>query len=242
MIDWLNDKTFKMGSVDFTIDITPGSERRQSLQNNFTLVKTKGYIQNYLDLDRHYKNILELGLFQDGALVFFDQLFKPEKIVGVELSKVPIDALNEYIKDQKGRVKAYYGTSQGDINHLEAIVTKDFGGQLDLVIDDASHLYELTRASFVTLFPLLQPGGMYIIEDWAWSHRQNAQVGSHPWQDQPALTNLIYQLISELGGSNNIEDILINNNMVKIRKKKSAGLGSEVIQHSYLRGKKIPLI
>jgi hypothetical protein len=42
MIDWLNDKTFKMGSVDFTIDITPGSERRQSLQNNFTLVKTKG--------------------------------------------------------------------------------------------------------------------------------------------------------------------------------------------------------
>lgn len=149
-----------MGSVDFTIDITPGSERRQSLQNNFTLVKTKGQIQNYLDL----------------------------------------------------------------------------------VIDDASHLYELTRTSFVTLFPLLQPGGMYIIEDWAWSHRQNAQVGSHPWQDQPALTNLIYQLISELGGSNNIEDILINNNMVKIRKKKSAGLGSEVIQHSYLRGKKIPLI
>ena len=149
-----------MGSVDFTIDITPGSERRQSLQNNFTLVKTKGYIQNYLDL----------------------------------------------------------------------------------VIDDASHLYELTRTSFVTLFPLLQPGGMYIIEDWAWSHRQNAQVGSHPRQDQPALTNLIYQLISELGGSNNIEDILINNNMVKIRKKKSAGLGSEVLQHSYLRGKKIPLI
>ncbi len=29
--------------------------------------------------------------------------------------------------------------------------------------------------------------------------------------------------------------------MVTIRKKKSAGLGSEVIQHSYLRGKKIPI-
>ena len=160
MIDWPNDKTFKRGSVDFTIDSTPGSERRQSLQSNFTLAKTKGYVQNYLDL----------------------------------------------------------------------------------VIDDASHLYELTRARFVTLFPLLQPGGMYIVEDWAWSHRQNAQVGSHPLRDQPALINLIYQLISALGGFNNIEDISSNNNMVTIRKKKSAGLGSEVIQHSYLRGKKISLI
>jgi hypothetical protein len=41
---------------------------------------------------------------------------------------------------------------------------------VDLVIDDASHLYDESRASFETLFPLLHPGGLYIIEDWRWQH------------------------------------------------------------------------
>ena len=38
------------------------------------------------------------------------------------------------------------------------------------MIDDASHLYEPSLASFETLFPLLRPGGTYIIEDWKWEH------------------------------------------------------------------------
>jgi hypothetical protein len=39
---------------------------------------------------------------------------------------------------------------------------------VDLVIDDASHLYPFTKGSFETLFPRLRPGGLYIIEDWSW--------------------------------------------------------------------------
>ena len=37
------------------------------------------------------------------------------------------------------------------------------------MIDDASHMYEHTKVSFETLFPLLRPGGQYIIEDWSWA-------------------------------------------------------------------------
>jgi hypothetical protein len=44
------------------------------------------------------------------------------------------------------------------------------GGPLDLVVDDCSHLYEPTRASFNELFPRLRPGGAYVIEDWVWAH------------------------------------------------------------------------
>jgi hypothetical protein len=40
---------------------------------------------------------------------------------------------------------------------------------MNLVVDDASHTYEDTKASFETLFPLLQPGGIYAIEDWSWA-------------------------------------------------------------------------
>ncbi len=51
---------------------------------------------------------------------------------------------------------------------LHNIVHEDLEGHLDLVIDDASHMYEQTKRSFEILFPLLRPGGLYIIEDWSW--------------------------------------------------------------------------
>lgn len=39
---------------------------------------------------------------------------------------------------------------------------------LDLVVDDASHMLSETLSSFEQFFPLLRPGGLYIIEDWSW--------------------------------------------------------------------------
>jgi hypothetical protein len=38
------------------------------------------------------------------------------------------------------------------------------------VIDDASHFDAPTRASFQAIFPLMRPGGVYVIEDWNWVH------------------------------------------------------------------------
>jgi hypothetical protein len=36
----------------------------------------------------------------------------------------------------------------------------------DLIVDDASHEGMLTRASFDLLWPLVRPGGYYVVEDW----------------------------------------------------------------------------
>jgi hypothetical protein len=38
-------------------------------------------------------------------------------------------------------------------------------GGLDIVIDDGSHIASHQRKSFETLFPLLDPEGIYIVED-----------------------------------------------------------------------------
>ena len=45
------------------------------------------------------------------------------------------------------------------------------GRPVDLVIDDASHRYPETVASFEVLFPRLRTGGLYVIEDWTAEHR-----------------------------------------------------------------------
>lgn len=38
--------------------------------------------------------------------------------------------------------------------------------QWDLIADDASHNGHLTKATFGLLWPLVSPGGFYVIEDW----------------------------------------------------------------------------
>ena len=46
----------------------------------------------------------------------------------------------------------------------------------DLIVDDASHLYRPTLASFEVLYPRLRPGGTYVIEDWAGDHHIASQM------------------------------------------------------------------
>lgn len=66
-------------------------------------------------------------------------------------------------------------------------------------MDDCSHRYEATRASFNELFPRLRPGGLFVIEDWPWAH---AHLGVEPLEglfpDQVPLTRLVFELVLAL--------------------------------------------
>ena len=78
-------------------------------------------------------------------------------------------------RDLGAVVRPYYGVDQADGDRLREIVAAEFRGEpIDLVVDDASHRYGATLASFETLFPLMRPGGLYVIEDWAGLHEQAA--------------------------------------------------------------------
>jgi hypothetical protein len=98
----------------------------------------------------------------------------PQRIVAIELSREPAPLLMDYIEayDMADTVRPYFGVNQADRARLAEIAADEFAdAPLDLVIDDASHRYAESRASFETLFPLLRTGGVYIIEDWRWQHR-----------------------------------------------------------------------
>ena len=61
-----------------------------------------------------------------------------------------------------------FGVDQGNRAQMLEIMDREFGdAPLDLVVDDASHLYEETKASLEVLLPRVRPGGLFIIEDWA---------------------------------------------------------------------------
>jgi len=91
------------------------------------------------------------------------------RIVGIDVRPTGSVALEAFVARNglDGSVHAYYGVDQQDVARLGEIVAAEFGdAPLDLVVDDASHLLEPSRATFDRLFPCLRPGGVYVIEDW----------------------------------------------------------------------------
>ncbi len=141
-----------------------------------TLVKTPEMVERLRDLvdGRTGARVVELGIAFGGSVALLSLLTRPTKLVALDLSPDPVEPLERFIARQhlEARVKPHYGIDQADRDGLAAVVADEFGDEpLDLVIDDASHQYHPTRTSFECLFPRLRPGGLYLIEDWAWMHR-----------------------------------------------------------------------
>jgi len=84
--------------------------------------------------------------------VLLDKLFKPRRMSGVDISVHPVAPLLRYVANAKDRF-VHFATSQCDREILKEIVRKELADELDLMVDDASHAYEQTKASFEVLFP-----------------------------------------------------------------------------------------
>ena len=125
--------------------------------------------------------------------------------------------LLQYVADKEGRF-VHFSTSQSDRKILEHIVRNELADELDLVVDDASHTYEQTKASFEILFPLLRPGGIYLIEDWSWAHHPFYQAPDAPFSKRHALSNLLFEQLMLMGSTSLISEIRVWKFLYLIRK------------------------
>jgi cephalosporin hydroxylase len=124
-----------------------------------------GYIPTYQALTRTLPAraaICELGVYEGGSLKLWQQMFPQYAvIVGVDIDpnatwppgtvKVVTDQQDPALPDTLARVLA-----------SEALGHRGY----DMIVDDASHNGHLTFKSFQHLWPLVVPGGYYVIEDW----------------------------------------------------------------------------
>lgn len=119
--------------------------------------------ESYLDIYELYLapmrnrpiNILELGVRGGNSLRMWKSYFPRAHIIGVDFNP----DCRGHAQDRIEVVIA----SQDDASQLEPLAQRV--GGFDVVVDDASHINHLTRASFEILFPHLKPGGFYIMED-----------------------------------------------------------------------------
>src|SRR6266404_1236897 len=223
---------FSLGGENFVIEVgVPPKDRHPSTSEIFTIVKNEPYLRVYEDLASGFspRSILELGLFQGGSYVFLDKLFKPNRMSAVEISPKPVAPLLDYLSRTKNRF-VHFGTSQCDGDKLSQIVLCELADELDLVVDDASHTYEETRASFEFLFPLLSPGGIYVIEDWSWAHHPDYQSPDAPFSKRRALSNLLFEQIMLMGSTLLISEIRVWRFLYLIYKAKGVAPSREISQ------------
>jgi hypothetical protein len=106
--------------------------------------------------------VLELGVKNGGSVLLWRDVFSEGEIVGIDKNLGNLDPGVQGVS----RLHLYEG-SQADQKFLTDVSQKHAPQGFDLIVDDASHVGWLSRASFDILFDrFLRKGGIYVVEDW----------------------------------------------------------------------------
>jgi hypothetical protein len=194
VVTWTGDDEFEIG--DTVYRCRPMMNAFQSQPDLFCIRKPAAAIDQYQRLLERLqpKAIVEVGVYEGGSAALIQQLAAPEKLVTIDIERRPSPGIEGFIAkhDLAGSVVTNWGVDQSDGERIDQIIRENFEGEapLDLVIDDASHLLEESRATFNTLFPRLREGGEYVLEDWSWAH-----APIHAWPDETPLSLLAFELM-----------------------------------------------
>lgn len=102
-------------------------------------------------------HILEVGVYQGGSLMMWQELFPDGLIAGAD-------------NDAEGPAVWPDGTvpirAAQDNVALPVLAREASPDGYDLIVDDASHIGALSAVTFRLLWPLVKPGRWYVLEDW----------------------------------------------------------------------------
>ncbi|WP_121357040.1 class I SAM-dependent methyltransferase [Flavisolibacter nicotianae] len=123
------------------------------------------YMEHYETHFRPFRNkrikLLEIGVGgydnpENGghSLRVWKQYFRSAQIFSFDI--------HDKSRLQEDRIRIFQG-SQVDSNFLQSLLIET--GELDIIIDDGSHIVNHIIETFKLLFPHLKNGGLYVIED-----------------------------------------------------------------------------
>lgn len=136
------------------------------MQNIFSKY-TKTDKLKYFDFYQRYfsdinpTTLLEIGVLEGDSLRIWKDIFPNARIVGIDANPKAkkYNDLEVYIGDQR------------NTNFLDSVIS--IIGHPDIIIDDGGHTRTCQTKSLIHLFPLLNPGGLYIIEDLETSYLED---------------------------------------------------------------------
>lgn len=147
-----------------------------------------GYLPEYYKLASMLGSagrVLELGVREGMSLLIWKELFPDGIVMGVDNDK---EAQWPY-----GTAKLVASQEAPEVALMAQQVSSS---GWDLIVDDASHVGELTAKSFDMLWPLLRKGGWYVIEDW---HVGYQEKWREEYDTQDSMLQFATKLLSMFG-------------------------------------------
>jgi hypothetical protein len=118
-------------------------------------------------------SLLELGIWKADSLLMWRSAFPRATIVGVDLTLPEVEDLGPRVHMVAG--------DQGDPELFERIRPLYAPAGFEVIVDDASHIGQVTARSLQALYHRhLRPGGLYIIEDWGTGYSPTWVDGEQP--------------------------------------------------------------
>ena len=132
------------------------------------------YLDFYDELFKPYRNlpvsILEIGVQNGGSLETYADYFEnADHIIGCDINQ---KCAKLAYKDE--RIKVIVGDANSELTQKSILEIKD---QFDFIIDDGSHISLDIINSFLRYFPVVKPGGIYVIEDTHTLYSKNCGGG-----------------------------------------------------------------
>lgn len=98
--------------------------------------------------------IMEIGIFNGASLRMWKEWSQAKKVVGLDINK-------DTKKHEEGNIVVEIGNQEDPQFLVSCVVSHN----PSIVIEDGSHLWDHQIIAFQTIFPLLERGSTYIMED-----------------------------------------------------------------------------
>lgn len=166
---------------------------------------TQGYLPSYNAIADQLSlaaRVCEVGVLGGGSLATWRDLFPDGVIAGIDQ--------DPHAHWPPGTIRIVAGQDDPALPSLLA----PHAEQWDLIVDDASHDGDLTAATLELLWPLVSPGGYYVIEDWFTGFGDYRGACK-----SPGMLVLAQSLLERLRPDSDTESVTYRYGMAIIRKK-----------------------
>jgi hypothetical protein len=119
--------------------------------------------------------LLEIGVWKGASLRVWEDYFPNATIIGIE-------NLADIVEGKFERATVMIGDATNTA-FMDSVVDRFVGGEVDVVIDDGSHILDQQITCLEHLMPRLAEGGLYFIEDIACSRFPKWNRGTLPFHD-----------------------------------------------------------
>lgn len=147
------------------IAISSGTDKSSNYHNY-----TEVYAQYFNTIKNLPLKFLEIGIFRGNSVKLWENYFPNAELHFIDITYDSV----QYFSSRSH----YHLVDQQSKSALEKFI-HETGGEFDIVLDDGGHMMQQQIVSFLTLFPHVKKGGMYIIEDLHTSYWSSYGGGNH---------------------------------------------------------------